>query len=106
MRVTKPAEPTAWPVKIATAPVNFGIYSARDPFISAAEYARIAVDCGYEGTDLGPLGYLDEVLAPPGRRWPAAGTICGSGRSRGSPTICRRWRARRGCCTRTTGSRT
>lgn len=66
MRVTKPAKPPAWPVRIATAPVNFGIYSVRDPFISAAEYARISVDCGYEGTDLGPFGYLDEVLTPSG----------------------------------------
>ena len=70
MRVTEAAQrqvrqtlPAAWPVKVATAPVNFGIYSARNPFISAAEYARIAADCGYEGTDLGPCGYLDEVLA-------------------------------------------
>lgn len=62
MRVTEP-RPAAWPVKVATAPVNFGIYSAADPFISAAEYARIAADCGYEGTDLGPHGYLDGVLA-------------------------------------------
>jgi len=67
-RSARPEGPKApqWPVKIATAPVNFGIYSARDPFISAAEYARIASDCGYEGTDLGPHGYLDEVLASDG----------------------------------------
>jgi inosose dehydratase len=51
-------------VKIATAPVNFGIYHAREPFISAAEYARLAADCGYEGTDLGPYGYLTPVLNP------------------------------------------
>jgi len=65
VRVTEPraARDAAWPVKVATAPVNFGIYSADDPFISASEYARIAADCGYEGTDLGPHGYLDEVLA-------------------------------------------
>lgn len=56
-------EPEAWPVKVATAPVNFGIYSADDACVSAAEYTRIAADCGYEGTDLGPHGYLDEVLA-------------------------------------------
>jgi inosose dehydratase len=53
-------------VKVATAPVNFGIYSAADPCVSAAEYTRIAADCGYEGTDLGPHGYLDEVLAASG----------------------------------------
>ena len=62
MRVTEPPAP-AWPVKVATAPVNFGIYSALDPVISAAEFVRIAAECGYEGTDLGPRGYLDAVLA-------------------------------------------
>lgn len=51
-------------VKIATAPVNFGIYRAEQPFVSAAEYARLAADCGYEGTDLGPYGYLTPVLNP------------------------------------------
>ena len=75
MRVTEPLEPPepAWPVKVATAPVNFGIYSAADPFISASEYARIAVDCGYEGTDLGPHGYLDEVLTADDSDLPLAG---------------------------------
>jgi inosose dehydratase len=49
-------------VKIAMAPVNFGIYSAEDPVIGPEEYARLAVECGYEGTDLGPYGYLTTVL--------------------------------------------
>lgn len=66
MRVTRTPEHEPWRVKLAAAPVNFGIYSVQDPFISAAEYARIAADCGYEGTDLGPYGYLDEVLTPSG----------------------------------------
>ncbi|MEY9858290.1 inosose dehydratase [Catenulispora sp. GAS73] len=78
MRVTEPRprpqpQPPAWAVKVATAPVNFGIYSAENPFISAAEYARIAADCGYEGTDLGPHGYLDEVLADADSGPPLAG---------------------------------
>jgi inosose dehydratase len=51
-------------VRIAAAPISFGIRRAEDPFLSAAEYARLTSDLGYEGTDLGPPGYLTPALNP------------------------------------------
>ena len=48
--------------RIATAPVNFGVRDRGDTFIGAEEYARLAVDLGYEGTDLGPAGFLGAAL--------------------------------------------
>jgi inosose dehydratase len=56
------AAPARRRTRIATAPVNFGVYSVDDPIIGPVEYARLAADCGYEGTDLGPVGYLDPGL--------------------------------------------
>ena len=93
-------------VKVATAPVNFGIYSASDPVVSAAEYTRIAADCGYEGTDLGPHGYLDEVLAGSGSCPALAGGWhdLRFGQQEGFADDCQPSKTPRGCCTRATGS--
>ncbi|WP_228011133.1 TIM barrel protein [Nonomuraea phyllanthi] len=47
-------------VKVANAPVSFGVFELSDapPPLSADEMVQALADAGYEGIDLGPLGYL------------------------------------------------
>ncbi|GLX01591.1 TIM barrel protein [Microtetraspora sp. NBRC 16547] len=45
-------------VRIASAPVNFGVYTAEGAPIAADEMLATMRDAGYAGTDSGPIGYL------------------------------------------------
>ncbi|MFE7747904.1 sugar phosphate isomerase/epimerase family protein [Streptomyces sp. NPDC057428] len=54
-------------IRVANAPVNFGIYAAdRAPF-TANELLSALAEAGYEGIDSGPIGYLGTVDTLPGR---------------------------------------
>ncbi|MEV0150166.1 MULTISPECIES: TIM barrel protein [unclassified Nonomuraea] len=47
-------------ISVANAPVSFGVFelATEPPPLSAGEMVRALSDAGYEGIDLGPLGYL------------------------------------------------
>jgi inosose dehydratase len=44
---------------IANAPVSFGVFEPGAPPVAAAEMVSALAEAGYDGIDLGPLGYLD-----------------------------------------------
>lgn len=47
-------------ISVANAPVSFGVFELSDapPPLTSAEMVRAIADAGYDGIDLGPLGYL------------------------------------------------
>ncbi|WP_245656093.1 sugar phosphate isomerase/epimerase family protein [Microtetraspora fusca] len=45
-------------VRVASAPVNFGVYTAEGAPIAADDMLAITRAAGYDGTDSGPIGYL------------------------------------------------
>ncbi len=47
-------------IKVANAPVSFGVFELSDapPPLTAAEMVTAIADAGYDGIDLGPIGYL------------------------------------------------
>ncbi|GAA4058273.1 sugar phosphate isomerase/epimerase family protein [Nonomuraea soli] len=44
---------------IANAPVSFGVFEPGQPPLAAEELVAALSEAGYDGIDLGPLGYLD-----------------------------------------------
>lgn len=44
--------------RVASAPVNFGIYQAAGALIGPDELLRSTAEAGYDGVDSGPIGYL------------------------------------------------
>ncbi|WP_228646398.1 TIM barrel protein [Microtetraspora sp. AC03309] len=50
--------PAPGPIRIASAPVSFGVYAAEGAAIGPDEMLATMRDAGYAGTDSGPIGYL------------------------------------------------
>ncbi|PZG16256.1 TIM barrel protein [Nonomuraea aridisoli] len=64
--------------KVANAPVSFGVFELSDapPPLTADEMVRALTEAGYEGIDLGPVGYLgtpDDLAERLGGLWLAGG---------------------------------
>lgn len=63
--MTGPARP--WPIRVASAPVSFGVYRADAAPLGPDEMLAAMREAGYDGVDSGPIGYLGTARSLPGR---------------------------------------
>ncbi|MEV4325963.1 sugar phosphate isomerase/epimerase [Microbispora rosea] len=61
------AHPAPWAVRVASAPVNFGVYRQDGAPLGPQEALATMREAGYDGTDSGPLGYLGTARTLPER---------------------------------------
>ncbi|MGI5156407.1 sugar phosphate isomerase/epimerase family protein [Microbispora sp. CA-102843] len=64
------AHTAPWAVRVASAPVNFGVYRADSAPLGPDEMLATMREAGYDGTDSGPIGYLGAAQTLP--EWLAA----------------------------------
>src|SRR5262245_59536742 len=65
-------------MRVGNAPVSWGVYEADRPNPPFAQVVDAIARAGYEGTELGPYGYLPTEPAPLGRELAARGLSLGS----------------------------
>ncbi|MEU6413981.1 sugar phosphate isomerase/epimerase [Microbispora sp. NPDC046933] len=56
-----------WAVRVASAPVTFGVYRADSAPLGPQELLATMREAGYDGTDSGPIPYLGTARTLPGR---------------------------------------
>ncbi|KAB8184610.1 sugar phosphate isomerase/epimerase family protein [Microbispora catharanthi] len=56
-----------WAVRVASAPVSFGVYRADGAPLGSRELLATMREAGYDGTDSGPIGYLGTAPILPER---------------------------------------
>ncbi|GIH61371.1 sugar phosphate isomerase/epimerase family protein [Microbispora siamensis] len=61
------AHAAPWAVRVASAPVNFGVYRPDGAPLGPQELLATMREAGYDGTDSGPIGYLGTARTLPGR---------------------------------------
>ncbi|MEU6432200.1 sugar phosphate isomerase/epimerase [Microbispora sp. NPDC046973] len=61
------AHAAPWVVRVASAPVNFGVYRADSAPLEPEEMLATMREAGYHGTDSGPIGYLGTAPILPER---------------------------------------
>ncbi|XVQ83099.1 sugar phosphate isomerase/epimerase family protein [Microbispora siamensis] len=61
------AHAAPWAVRVASAPVNFGVYRADGAPVGPEEMLATMREAGYVGTDSGPIGYLGTARTLPER---------------------------------------
>ncbi|WP_169983304.1 sugar phosphate isomerase/epimerase [Microbispora sp. H10836] len=59
------ARADSWAVRVASAPVNFGVYRAGGAPLRPGEMLATMREAGYDGTDSGPIGYLGTARSLP-----------------------------------------
>ncbi len=61
------ARTESWAVRVASAPVSFGVYRADGAPLGSQELLATMREAGYDGTDSGPIGYLGTAPILPER---------------------------------------
>ncbi|MEV4461812.1 sugar phosphate isomerase/epimerase [Microbispora sp. NPDC049633] len=61
------ARADSWAVRVASAPVNFGVYRPGGAPLEPGEMLATMGEAGYDGTDSGPIGYLGTARSLPAR---------------------------------------
>lgn len=61
------AHTSPWAVRVASAPVNFGVYRQDGAPLEPQEMLATMREAGYDGTDSGPIGYLGTARTLPER---------------------------------------
>ncbi len=61
------AHTSPWEVRVASAPVNFGVYRQDGAPLGPQEMLATMHEAGYDGTDSGPIGYLGTTRTLPER---------------------------------------